>query len=460
VSPPERSREAGPAPAQEVQTGGVPSVAVMGRQNVGKSTLVNRLLGSREAIAHESPGVTRDRLEVDVEWRGSRFRLVDTGGFAAGARGIEGMVARQAERAAATADLVLLVVDAQTGEVEADATLARRLRRSRTPVMVVANKVDSERDEPGAASFFKLGLGEPVVVSALHGRGAGDLLDRVVEILPRATQEQVPAEPRFAIVGRPNVGKSSLFNRLVGEERSVVFEQAGTTRDAVDTVVPWPKGPVRFVDTAGFRRPSRAEGVDYYSFLRTVRAIQRADVAVLVLDASEGFTAEDRRIAARVIEAGRGLAIVANKWDLVTEKDPRYREIVREVEIFARAPVVRVSALTGAGVSRLPSTFLSLHERWKKRVPTSDVNRILEEAQGERAAPGGLRYRYATQVSAGPPTFLVFGGRAPAGSYERFLEGRLRRSFDFGGVPIRLRFRAKPSRRRTGWRGRGRGGSS
>jgi GTPase len=434
--------------------GRIPSVAVVGRQNVGKSTLVNRLLGRREVIAHETPGVTRDRVEIEADWGGRRFRVVDTGGFATRPRGIAAAVSRQAERAAGTADLVLLVVDGQAGVAEEDAFLARRLQKARAPVLVAVNKVDSEREEPAAAEFFALGLGEPVSVSALHGRGAGELLDRVVDLLPPAGIQAERTEPRFAIVGRPNVGKSSLFNRLVGEERSVVFEDAGTTRDAVDAVVTWPGGPMRFVDTAGFRRPSRVEGVEYYSFLRTERAIERAEVALLVLDASQGLTAEDRRIAARVIEAGRGLAVAANKWDLVREKDRTFRELAREVEVFAMAPLARVSALTGAGVSRLPSTLRSLGERWNTRVPTSEVNRVIEEAQGERPPPGGLRYRYTTQVSAGPPTFVVFGSRAPESSYVRYLEGRLRRAFGFEGVPIRLRFRAK---QRGGRPGRGRG---
>jgi len=428
----------------------LPTVAVVGRQNVGKSTLANRLFGRREAIAHESPGVTRDRIELEAEWRGRRFRVVDTGGFAARARGVDTLVARQAELATQRADVVLLVVDAQTGEQEEDAALARRLRRSRAAVLVVANKVDSDRDEADAARFFTLGLGEPVAVSALHGRGAGDLLDRIVALLPQSEtqegQEDGDAEPRFAIVGRPNVGKSSLFNRLVGEERSVVYEDAGTTRDAIDAVVCWPDGQVRFVDTAGLRRPSRTEGVEYYGYVRAVRAIDRAHVTVLLLDASEGFTAEDRKIAARVMETGRGLAVIANKWDLVEEKDRTYKEMVEAVAVFSGASVWRTSALTGAGVARLPSGLVDLHERWGRRVPTSEVNRVLSEAQDERPAPGGIRYRYGTQVSAGPPTFVLFGGRPPPASYQRFLEGRLRRAFDFGGVPIRLRFRAKRPR--------------
>ncbi len=426
-------------------------MALVGRQNVGKSTLVNRLFGRRDAIAHEMPGVTRDRVEREATWRGRTFSLVDTGGYQTGVRGIEALVSRQAEVAAFTADLVLLVVDGQTGPQEEDAALARRLRRIRAPVLLVVNKVDSEREEPDALAFHALGLGDPVPVSALHGRGAGDLLDRIVELLPEEEATETEEEPRFALVGRPNVGKSSLFNRLMGEERSIVFEEAGTTRDAVDAVVGWAAGPVRFVDTAGSRRPSRTRGVEYYSLLRAERAIQRAGVAVLILDASQGFTSEDRRIAARVVEFGRALAVVANKWDLVEGRDRTYKDLGEQVVPFARAPILRTSALTGMGVHRLPSVLLDLYARWMHRAPTASVNEVLLSAQDERPSPNRARYRYATQVSAGPPTVVLFGGPPPDPGYQRFLENRLRRAFGLDGVPIRLRFRTG---RRKGSAGR------
>ncbi len=433
----------------------VPAVAVIGRQNVGKSTLVNRLFGRREAIADEVPGVTRDRVELRASWRGRTFCLVDTGGFLQGARGIEALVSAQAERAAAEADLVLLVVDGRTGPTEEDAALARRLRRATIPVLLVVNKIDSDSDEADAAAFLALGLGEPFGVSALHGRGSGDLLDRVVALLPAPSEEPEPeGEPRFALVGRPNVGKSSLFNLLIGEERSVVYEEAGTTRDAVDALVEWSSGPVRFVDTAGFRRAARIQGVDYYSFLRTERAIERAHVAVLVLDATEGFTSEDKRIAARVIDAGRAFLLVANKWDLVEERDRTFKTIGEELAPFARASVVRTSALTGTGVHRLPQLLLDLHGRWARRTTTAEVNRVLQASQTERPAPGGPRYRYGTQVAAGPPTFVLFGGRAPGATYRRFLENRLRGEFGYEGVPIRLVFRSGRSERRGSVAGR------
>jgi GTP-binding protein len=436
-----------------------PTVAVVGRQNVGKSTLVNRLFGAKETIAHELPGVTRDRIEVPVTWRGRRFTVVDTGGYATRSGGIEALVSAQAERAAKAADVVLLVGDAQVGIQEEDLALARSLRASEAPVLVVVNKVDSEALEPETAVFHKLGLGEPVPVSALHGRGSGDLLDTLLDLLPELEDEgELEGEPRLALVGRPNVGKSSLFNRLVGEERSVVYEEAGTTRDAVDAVVPWEEGTVRFVDTAGLRRPGRMQGVDYYGLVRAVRAIDRANVALLVLDATEGFTGEDKHIAERVIEAGRGLAVAANKWDLVESegRDRLFKELGESVAPFAGAQLVRTSALRGTGVGRLPTLLMALHEGWLRRVPTTRVNEVLQAAQGERPPPRGAgRYLYGTQVSAGPPTFVLFGGRAPAPSYQRFLENRLRRTFEFGGIPIRMRFRPKRRRRSSGG---GRGG--
>lgn len=420
----------------------IPSVAIYGRQNVGKSTLVNRLLGGREAIADAAPGVTRDRVERIVEWSGRRFRLVDTGGVAHRAKGIDRLVAEQAERAVRDADLVLFVVDARSGATEEDLRLARPLRRIPTPVLVVANKADAAVDEAAATDFARLGLGDPTPVSALHGRGSGDLLDRILALLPDAEAEVLEeGVPAFALVGRPNVGKSSLFNRLVGEERSVVFEQAGTTRDAVDALVRWPGGDVRFVDTAGFRRTGTSRGVDYYSFLRAERAIERADVAVLVLDATDGFTSEDKRIAARVLEIGRALILVGNKWDLIEERDRAYAALREDAARFAAAPIARTSARTGTGVHRLPPLLVDLHARFTSRTSTASANRILQRLQDER--PGPVRYRYASQVASRPPAFVLFGGRAPGATYERYLENRLRAELDLAGVPIRLRFRAK-----------------
>jgi GTP-binding protein len=427
--------------------GALPKVAVVGRQNVGKSTLVNRLFGRQETIAHETPGVTRDRVELEATWSGRRFALIDTGGFTRTARGIESLVAAQADRAAEEADLILLVVDVRAGVTEEDAALARRLRRSPVPVLVIANKVDDDREEADAAALYSLGLGEPVPVSALHGRGSGDLLDRVVELLPESSvsDQEESAEPRFALVGRPNVGKSSIFNALLGQERSVVYEEAGTTRDSVDALLEWPDGPVRFVDTAGMRRGSRVTGFEYYGFVRATRAIERANVAVVVIEAQEGFTSEDKKIAVRVMEAGRGLLIAANKWDLVEEKDRTFKELAAEVALFADATVMRTSATTGQGVHRLPPLLIDLHARWAHRVSTAKVNEVLQEAQSQRPTPRNAgNLHYATQVGSAPPTFVIFGGsREPDPSYRRFLENRLRRAFGYDGVPIRLAFRPR-----------------
>ena len=432
---------------------GLPRVAVIGRQNVGKSTLVNRLFGRREAIAHDLPGVTRDRVEVEVAWRGRRFGLVDTAGYLAEAKGVDALAGGQAERAIAEADLILLVVDVAAGITEEDAALARRLRRSPMPVLLVANKVDTDREESDAAAFNRLGLGEPFAVSSLHGRATGDLLDRIVALLPDAPHErdgEAQEEPRFALVGRPNVGKSSLFNRLVGEERSVVFEEAGTTRDAVDALVEWPGGPVRFVDTAGMRRQVKVRGVEYFSFVRATEAIERAHVVVLVIDASEGLTVEDKKIVNRVVDEGRAFTLVANKWDLVEEKDRTYKILEETLQPFARVSVMRTSAATGQGVHRLPSILLDLHARWTTRVPTSRVNEVIQQAQRERPTPrmtGNLHY--ATQTGTGPPAFVIFGGaKVPDAGYGRFIENRLRREFHLEGVPIRLSFR--PRRKRKG----------
>jgi GTPase len=434
-----------------------PRVAVVGRQNVGKSTLVNRLLGRRLAIAHETPGVTRDRIELPVQWRGRSFVLVDTGGFSLKARGIEERVTAQATRAMNEADLVLLVVDATAGIQDEDAQLASELRRGTTPVLVAANKVDSERHEPGAAEFFGLGLGEPVPVSALHGRGSGDLLDRVLDLVPSEHEPPVEDEARFALIGRPNVGKSSMFNRLLGDTRAVVHEEPGTTRDAVDSVVEIDGRRIRFVDTAGLRRAVMTKDVEYYGLLRSQKALEAANAALLVVDASEGLTGEDKHIAARVIEAGRGLAVALNKWDLVPSEDRAdlFKNVKAELRLFPGTPMVRTSALTGSGIHRVLPALLAVNEAWVRRVPTAEVNRVLEQAAAAHPPPRGAgRILYGTQVSSGPPSFVLFGSADPPPSYRRYLENSLRKAFAFDGVPVRLRFRQRQRRaeRETGGR--------
>ncbi len=426
-----------------------PRVAVVGRQNVGKSTLVNRLVGRRLAIAHETPGVTRDRVEVPVRWGSRSFVLVDTGGFIRRARGIEESVIRQAHRAMEEADLVLLVVDATTGIQEEDAALAGELRGSPTPVLVVANKVDSEHQEPLAAEFHGLGLGEPIAVSAIQGRGSGDLLDRMVDLLPEGPDPAAGEEARFALVGRPNVGKSSLFNRLVKQERAVVHDEPGTTRDAVDSIVDVEGRTVRFVDTAGLRRAIKTKGVEYYGLLRSIRAIDAAHVALLMVDASEGLTGEDKHIAARVVEAGRGLAVALNKWDLVPseERAALFVSLSEDLRLFPGTPVIRTSARTGSGVGRVAPALFGVHEAWTRRVSTADVNRALQQASAAYPPPrGGGHILYGTQVSAGPPSFVLFGSAVPPPAYRRYLENSLRKAFGFDGVPVRLSFRARAPR--------------
>jgi GTP-binding protein len=432
----------------------VPRIAVVGRQNVGKSTLVNRLFGKRETIAHDDPGVTRDRVELEATWNGRRFGLVDTAGYLHRATGVEALAGRQAARAMEEAQLVLLVVDAASGITEEDAQLAKRLRRATAPVVVVVNKVDAAEDEAEAPAFLALGLGDPIPVSSKHGRGIGELLDRLVDLLPAASSPGTgqPAdsanddEPRFALVGRPNVGKSSLFNRLVGEERSVVFEEAGTTRDSVDALVPWPgAGRIRFVDTAGMRRAIRVKGVEYYSFVRAGEAIDRAHAAAVLFDASEGFTAEDQKIAFRVLEAGRALLLVANKWDLVDDKDRRFKQLTDEATMLARATVIRTSAVRGQGVARIPDLLLDLRSRWAGRASTSRVNQVLQELQRSQPPPRSAgTLHYAAQVATRPPSFVFFGGgRPPPPAYRRYLENRLRETFHLEGIPVRMRFRPR-----------------
>ena len=362
-------------------------------------------------------------------------------------------MAQQASLAAESADLILLAVDVTTGITDEDEALARSLRRAPRPVVVVANKVDSEAQEPLAAEFHALGLGDPVPLSALHGTGTGELLDRILDLIPEELEPQPEDESRFCLVGRPNVGKSSLFNRLVREERAIVHQEPGTTRDAVDSVIRVGEATVRFIDTAGFRRSTKARGVEYYGVVRSLRAIDSAHVALLVVDASEGLTGEDKRVAAHVGESGRGLVAALNKWDLVPkeEREHRFLELQNALALFPGTPVVRTSALTGLGVNRLLPALLGVHSSWTKRAPTSEVNRVLEEAQGVQPPPReGGRIRYGTQVGTGPPRFVLFGSSDPGASYRRYLEHALRREFGFEGVPIRLAFRPRQRRKRSG----------
>jgi len=437
-----------------------PQVVVAGRPNVGKSTLVNRFVGRRVAVVEERPGVTRDRLELDVDWAGRSFTVVDTGGWLGGGDDLDSKVAHQAERAIAAAALVLLVVDVAVGVTVEDEAVARLLTRCGRPVLLVVNKVDNERREAEAWGFLALGLGDPFMVSALHGRGTGDLLDAVVARLPGGADDGPDREPddaageradgatRVALVGRPNVGKSTLFNRILGEERSVVHDLPGTTRDAVDTVVETPDGPIRFIDTAGMRRKSRTEdGTEYFAMVRALDALDRADVVLLVIDATEGVTHQDQRLAERIGAAGSPVVVVLNKWELV-ERDQRV-QVVDDVEdrlaFLGSSPIVKVSAKSGLGAHKiLPALRLAV-EAYHRRVPTGELNRAMRVFQAAHPAPGA-RIRYAVQGAADPPTFTLFATKAVPAPYLRYLERSIREHFELGPTPLvfRVRRRARP----------------
>jgi GTPase len=426
-------------------------VAVVGRPNVGKSTLVNRILGRRAAITQEQPGVTRDRVAYEAEWSGRRFEVVDTGGWEPRASGLQARVVAQAERAMAEADLLLFVVDATVGVTEEDAAAAARLRRGRVPVLLVANKVDSEAVEAELGDLWSLGLGEPLPVSGLHGRGSGDLLDAIVERLGsgRAVAEEPPA-PALAIVGRPNVGKSSLLNRLAGEELAIVDPTPGTTRDTVDSTVTRDGRRYRLVDTAGMRRSfQRAEGADYYAFVRSLEAVDRADVALLVLDAPEGIAEQDQKVAVRAAEAGCALVLLANKWDLMDEEARRQFDLDLERKLYFVdwAPLLRVSARTGRGVEKVWGLVDGALAERNRRVPTAALNQWLGRAT-ERTPPPPVRgrtvkVRYATQARVAPPELVLFATGQLTPSYRRYLEKDLRRTFGFQGTPVRLVVRVR-----------------
>ena len=432
-----------------------PTVAIVGRPNVGKSTLLNRIVGRREAIVEERPGVTRDRKEVTASWSGKEFTLVDTGGWQASGGALDSMVSRQSEQAIAEADVVLLVVDATVGLTDDDDRVAALLRGRDESVLVVANKVDDASHESIIWELLGLGLGEPFPVSALHGRGTGDLLDRLIDLLPdphddgEATGEADPPGERIigvSLVGRPNVGKSTLFNRLTGEDRSVVHDQPGTTRDAIDTVVDTDHGPVRFIDTAGMRRKARIDqGTEYYSLVRALRAVDGADVSLLIIDATEGVTHQDQRLAERVDAAGCPIVVLLNKWDLC---DAEQREVAVEqvgdrLHFIGGAPVLRISALTGRNVDRLWPALAESVEEYRTRVPTRRVNEVVRAAQAAHPAPGGVRILYATQGATDPPTFTLFSNREVPRTWLRYLERRLREDLGLGATAMKLRVRRR-----------------
>jgi len=436
-----------------------PVVAVVGRPNVGKSTLVNRILGRREAVVEDVPGVTRDRVAYDAEWAGRDFTLVDTGGWQVDARGIHLRVAEQAEVAVQLADAVLFIVDARVGATDTDEAVVRLLRRSGKPVVLLANKVDDERVEADAAMLWSLGLGQPWPVSALHGRGSGDVLDALLEVLPEETAV-ADAYPRggprrVALLGRPNVGKSSLLNQLAGEDRVVVDEVAGTTRDPVDELIELGGKVWRFVDTAGIRRRvHQAKGADFYASLRTRTALEKAEVAVVLLDAGEPIAEQDVRVIQQVIDAGRALVVAYNKWDTVDEERHHYleREIERDLVQIPWAPRVNISATTGRHVQKLVPALETALQSWDSRVPTSKLNSFFGEVASAHPHPvrGGKQSRilFATQADTRPPRFVVFASGFIEAGYRRFLERRLREQFGFEGTPIEISVRVREKRRR------------
>lgn len=432
----------------------LPVVAIVGRPNVGKSTLLNRIVGRRAAIVEEKPGVTRDRKEVDAEWQGHGFRLVDTGGWMPGGTSLDEKVSRQSEKAIEEADAVLFVVDVTTGITEEDSRIAQLLRGREQPVFVIANKVDDPAREPLIWELLALGLGNPYPVSSLHGLGTGDMLDALLEALPDAPDilsepVDAPKEDKIfavALVGRPNVGKSTLFNRLIGEDRSVVHDMAGTTRDAIDTVIETDNGPMRFVDTAGMRRKARIdEGTEYYSFVRALQAVDASDVAMLVIDATEGITHQDQRLAERIDAAGCPIVVLLNKWELLdTEARARVTyEVDQKLAFLGESEIIRISALTGRNVHRLLPILHDAIESYHRRVPTRRVNEVVSLAQSAQPAPHGARILYATQGATDPPTFTLFANKELPSTYLRYIERRLRDAFELGATPIKLRVRQR-----------------
>ncbi|MBF6440131.1 ribosome biogenesis GTPase Der [Nocardia cyriacigeorgica] len=435
----------------------MPTLAVVGRPNVGKSTLVNRILGRREAVVEDIPGVTRDRVSYEANWAGRRFLVQDTGGWEPDAKGLQQSVARQAELAMNTADAILLVVDATVGATATDEAAVKVLRRSKTPVILVANKVDDQRVEADAATLWSLGLGEPRMVSAAHGRGTGDLLDDVLEVLPETPREGTggTGPRRVALVGKPNVGKSSLLNKLAGDERSVVHDVAGTTVDPVDTLVELGGKIWKFVDTAGLRRKvSTASGTEFYASLRTKSALEASEVAIMLIDASQPITEQDLRVISLVADSGRALVLAFNKWDLVDE-DRRLqleKEIDRELVRVPWAQRVNISAHTGRAVQKLVPAMETALESWDKRIPTGRLNNWLKEVVAATPPPmrGGRlpRILFATQATTRPPTFVLFTTGFLEAGYRRFLERRLREEFGFAGSPVRISVRVREKRPR------------
>ncbi len=433
----------------------LPIVAVVGRPNVGKSTLINRITQTEDAIVHEMRGVTRDRSYHRADWNGVDFMLIDTGGMAIGEGDrFQHDITSQALMACEEADCIIFLVDGRTGVTEEDQEIARILKRTKTPVILVVNKMDNPQAEDAVWEFYTLGLGDPMPVSSVHGHGTGDLLDEVVARLPEPEpEEESDDEINVAIIGRPNAGKSSLTNRLTGVERSIVSDVAGTTRDAIDTVVEHEGKKYRIVDTAGIRRKSQIdEDVEYYGFVRSLRAIDRAEVVLLMVDATLGLTDQDQRVAGLAAERGCAMVILINKWDLI--EDPNRRDEIRDdiadrMKFVGYAPVISISAMTGRSVHRIWGAIDTVYEGYSRRVSTNQLNKLLTELRdfGHVVSKGNkrLRLNYVTQTAVQPPVFTFFANFPEIidDSYERYLENRIRESFDFTGTPIRLKFKRK-----------------
>ena len=430
---------------------GLPIVAILGRPNVGKSTLINRFIGRREAIVEDTPGVTRDRVQYECEWGGRRFIIMDTGGWESKPDGISVQVSASAELAMQEADVLCFVVDAQVGALDEDDILVQELRKAKKPTILVANKVDGDNDESDAHALWNIGLGEPHFVSALHGRGSGDLLDSITKLLPEVGAAQVQdGYRRIALIGRPNVGKSSLLNALAGESRSIVDDVAGTTRDPVDELIEFGGSIWRFVDTAGLKkRANQASGTDYYATLRTQTALERCECAVVVLDASVPISEQDLRVITMVEEAGKAMVIVMNKWDLVDDdrRTQLDKEIERHLDQVEWAQIVNVAAKTGWHRDRLAPALRTAIDSWERRVPTSKLNSFLGALIGATPPPvrGGKQPKvyYATQAGIAPPKFVVFSSGWIEASYRRFIERRLREEFKFPGTPVQVAIRVK-----------------
>ncbi|MEU0630341.1 ribosome biogenesis GTPase Der [Streptomyces sp. NPDC005989] len=444
----------------EAGHGPLPVLAVVGRPNVGKSTLVNRIIGRREAVVEDKPGVTRDRVTYEAEWAGRRFKVVDTGGWEQDVLGIDASVAAQAEYAIEASDAVVFVVDSTVGATDTDEAVVKLLRRAKKPVVLCANKVDGQSGEADATALWSLGLGEPHPVSSLHGRGTGDLLDAVLEALPEAPAQRfgtaIGGPRRIALIGRPNVGKSSLLNKVANEDRVVVNELAGTTRDPVDELIELGGITWKFIDTAGIRRRVHLqEGADYYASLRTAAAVEKAEVAVVLIDAGESISVQDQRIITMAVEAGRALVIAYNKWDKLDEERRYYleREIETELAQIAWAPRVNVSAVTGRHMEKLVPAIETALASWETRVPTGRLNAFLGEIVASHPHPvrGGKQPRilFGTQAGTKPPRFVLFASGFLEHGYRRFVERRLREEFGFEGTPIHISVRVREKRGRN-----------